>query len=174
MVEQRFDSFDGPNINFKTVIMRQIEVNSEGWVSLLNEIQNNFSDGSLISHEYLKKKFTLENLSYEDYSSVNDFVNAIQQQQFAYMTLIDTLRWNLLEDRQMYLKNVRGDGYVILQPKEQTQYGYNEFIKTVNKAIKEADLIMSNVASVPFEQQAIDNTIRAKCSMLKQMLKSIK
>lgn len=95
-------------------------------------------------------------------------------QQFSYMTLVDTLRWQLLESEKMYIKNVRGDGYTVLNPKDQTQYGYDELLKTVKQAIKEADVIMTNVRSVPNEQQYKDNDLRAKCSILKQMLSSIK
>ena len=37
--------------------MKQIEVNSEAWLSLILEISENYSDGSLISHKWLKKKW---------------------------------------------------------------------------------------------------------------------
>nr|DAF41314.1 MAG TPA: hypothetical protein [Caudoviricetes sp.] len=154
--------------------MRQIEVNSQAWVSLIDEILNGFTTGILIPHEWLKHKFTLEAIRYEDYDSTEDFIKAIQMQQFAYMTLVDTLRWQLLEERSVYLKNIRGDGYTLLSPTEQVRYGYDEFLKTVKGAIKQADAIMNNVLPVPHEQQAIDNDLRARCSMLKQMLLSVK
>lgn len=154
--------------------MKQIEIGSQAWTSLLDEIQNKFNPGDLIPHEWLKHKFTLEKLRYEDFEDTDDFVQAIQMQQFAYMTLIDSLRWQLLEERSAYLKNIRGDGYTVLPPPEQTKYGYDEFMKAVKSAIKQADLIMNNVLSVPIEQQAKDNDLRARCSMLKQMLLSVK
>lgn len=154
--------------------MKQIEINSEAWISLLDEIINKFEAGTLIAHDWLRHKFTLEKLHYEDFESTEDFVKAIQMQQFAYMTLVDTLRWQLLEERNVYLKNIRGDGYTLLPAKEQVKYGYDEFLKTVKTAIKQADLIMNNVLPVPLEQQAKDNDLRARCSMLKQMLLSVK
>lgn len=154
--------------------MRQIEIGSQAWTSLLDEIQNKFKPGDLIPHEWLKHKFTLEKLRYEDFEGTEDFIQGLQVQQFAYMTLIDSLRWQLLEERSAYLKNIRGDGYTVLPPPEQTKYGYDEFMKTVKSAIKQADLIMNNVHSVPIEQQARDNDLRARCSMLKQMLLSVK
>lgn len=154
--------------------MRQIEVNSDAWVSLIEEIVTNYSDGKLISHEWLKDKFGLKQLLIEDFENTEDFIKGLQIQQFSYMTLVDTLRWQLLENEKMYIKNVRGDGYTVLNPKDQTQYGYDELLKTVKQAIKEADVIMTNVRSVPNEQQYKDNDLRAKCSILKQMLSSIK
>lgn len=95
-------------------------------------------------------------------------------QQFAYMTLVDTLRWQLLEERSVYLKNIRGDGYTILPSNEQVKYGYDDFLKTVKASIKQADLIMNKVLPVSIEQQSRDNDLRARCSMLKQMLLSVK
>lgn len=154
--------------------MKQIEIGSEAWTSLLDEILNGFDPGDLISHKWLKHKFTLEKLRYEDYEGTEAFVYAIQMQQFAYMTLIDSLRWQLLEERSVFLKNIRGDGYTLLPAKEQVQFGYDEFVKMVKDAVKRADLIMNNVQPVPAEQQAKDNDLRARCSMLKQMLLSIR
>ena len=64
----------------------------------------------------------------KDFDNTEDFIEAIQMQQFSYMTLVDTLRWQLLEDQKIYIKNIRGDGYQIVQPTEQVQYGYDKFI----------------------------------------------
>lgn len=154
--------------------MKQIEIGSEAWNSLLNEVLDKFNPGDLISHKWLKHKFALKKLCYEDYEGTEEFVYAIQMQQFAYMTLIDSLRWQLLEEQSVFFKNIRGDGYILLPAKEQVQFGYDEFVKTVKDAVKRADLIMNNVQPVPAEQQAKDNDLRARCSMLKQMLLSIK
>ena len=102
--------------------MKQIEVNSEAWLSLILEISENYSDGSLISHEWLKDKFGLKQIELSDFEDTNDFLDALQTQQFAYMTLVDTLRWQLLEVEQMFIRNIRGSGYVVIQPSDQTEY----------------------------------------------------
>ena len=154
--------------------MKQIEVNSDAWVSLLGEIAGNFSDGKLIPHDWLKRRFGLGDLKVDDFDTVDDFIKGLQMQQFAYMTLIDTLRWQLLENEKMYIRNIRGDGYTIVNATDQTQYGYDSFIRDVKQAIKEADMIMNNVRNVPSERQAKDNDLRAKCSILKQLLQNIK
>ena len=154
--------------------MKQIEINSEAWTSLFEEIRDNFGDGTLIPHRWLKSKFFFEKLNKDDFQSTEDFIEAIQMQQFAYLTLVDTLRWQLLEDEKMYLKNVRGDGYIILKSSEQVQYGYNSFIADFKKAAKEANLIMTNVRNVNSEQQFKDNDLRAKMALLSQMVKNIK
>ena len=154
--------------------MKQIEIGSEAWTSLFEEIRDNFGDGTLIPHKWLKSKFFFEKLNKDDFQNTDEFVEAIQMQQFAYLTLIDTLRWQLLEEEKMYLKNVRGDGYVILKAGEQVQYGYDSFINDFKKAAKEANMIMTNVRNVNSEQQFKDNDLRAKMALLNQMVKSIK
>ena len=176
MVVSGFDSLGGflRSLTIKTYKMKQIEVYSEAWVSLLSEIAEQYADGNLITHEWLKDKFGLKELKLEDFDSVEEFVKGLQYQQFAYMTLVDTLRWQLLEQEKMYIRNIRGDGYEVVNEKDQVKYGYDEFLRTVKKAIKEADLIMNNVRPVPNENQYKDNDLRAKCSMLKQMLLSVK
>ena len=62
--------------------MSKIEVNSVEWVSLLDEIQLKHTDGSLISHEYLKEKFRTETLSFSDYENVDEFIIALNNNRF--------------------------------------------------------------------------------------------
>ena len=153
---------------------RIIEVGSDGWLGLLSEIADKFGDGSLIKHEWLKDKFGLKELSLEDYETISAFLKAIEIQQFAYMSLVDKLRWELLSEYKMFIRNIRGEGYEILRPEDQTQYGYDSFIDDVKKAIRVAGLIMNNVQKVDLTQQAKDNDLRAKFGIMKQMLSSIK
>lgn len=153
---------------------RIIEVGSDGWMSLLNEIVEQFGDGKLIPHDWLKTKFGLKKLSLKDFNAVEDFLKGLEIQQFAYMSLVDKLRWQLLEEYKSYIKNQRGDGYIILRPEDQTQYGYDSFVDDVKKAIRVAGLIMNNVQQVNMEQQRKDNDLRAKFGVMRQMLSSIR
>lgn len=154
--------------------MKQTEENFEAWDSLLSEIAANYANGELISHVWLKKKFGLAELKLEQFDSVGDFIEGLQLQQFSYMSLIDTLRWKLLESERLYIRNVRGDGYVIVKPSQQTSFGFSEFLKDIKKAMRETDLIINNVREVSPEQQSKDNDIRARYGIMKQMLSEIK
>lgn len=154
--------------------MRYIEINSDSWYSLKKEITSTFLPGELISHEWLQKKFHLKELKFKDYENEDAFIDAFKKYQFDYMFLIDTLRWQLLEEYKGYLKNVHGEGHIILPSNEQVKYGYDKFIQTVKGGIKKTDVIMKYVPPVPASQQAVDNDIRARYSMLKQMLSGIK
>ena len=153
---------------------RIIEVGSDGWRSLLSEIVGQFGDGKLIPHDWLKTKFCLKKLYLKDFETVEDFLKGLEIQQFAYMSLVNKLRWQLLEEYKSYIKNQRCEGYIILRPEDQTQYGYNTFIDHIKKEIRFAGLIMNNVQQVNMEQQRKDNDLRAKYGVMRQMLSSIR
>ena len=147
---------------------------SEGWEIFLHKIAEEFGEGKHISHDWLKEQFGLEKLQLENFESSEDFIQAFTLQQFAYMNVVDAVRWGLLEQEKMYLVNVRGEGYVIMRPEDQTQFAYDGFISDIKKAIKVAGLIMNNVQPVDLTQQAKDNDLRAKFGVMKQMLAAIK
>lgn len=154
--------------------LEKLGFSPDGWNSFVAEIAATFGNGNLISHDWLKERFGLKKLRIEDYGTVEEFLNARDDQQWAYMTCTDALRWSLLEQEKMYIRNIRGDGYEIIKPQDQVKYGYDEFVKDIKKAVNEAGLIMSNVRPVDFAQQASDNNLRAKFGLMKQMLKDLK
>lgn len=146
----------------------------EGWADFLKRLAEEYGNGKLISHDWLKEQFGLKKCNLKDFDSVEDFVKALEVQQFAYMQIVDAVRWELLKQEKMYIRNVRGDGYEIIRPEDQVQYGYDGFISDIKKAIREAGLIMNNVCQVDLTQQSKDNDLRAKFGMMKQMLNSIR
>lgn len=146
----------------------------EGWADFLESLAEEYGNGKLISHDWLKEQFGLKKCNLKDFDSVEDFVKALEVQQFAYMQIVDAVRWELLKQEKMYIRNVRGDGYGIIRPEDQVQYGYDGFISDIKKAIREAGLIMNNVCKVDLTQQSKDNDLRAKFGMMKQMLNSIR
>lgn len=146
----------------------------DGWEQFLKELADNYGDGKLITHEWLKQQFGLKKIILGDYECVDDFVKALEVQQFAYMQIVDAVRWELLKQEKMYIKSVRGEGYEVIRPEEQVQYGYDEFVNDIKKAIREAGLIMNNVIAVDLAQQSKDNDLRAKFGAMKQMLGNIK
>lgn len=146
----------------------------DGWVKFLGTLAAEYGDGKLISHDWLKEQFGLKKCSLEDYESVDEFVKALEVQQFAYMSIVDSVRWELLKQERMFIRSVRGEGYAVVKAEDQVQYGYDEFVSEIKKSIREAGLIMNNVLPVDLSQQAKDNDLRAKFGIMKQMLSSIK
>lgn len=62
------------------------------------ELVANFDEDQLISHKWLKEKFGLPKLSFENYDkNVDAYIEAIQLQQFTYMEMVDKLREDLLK-----------------------------------------------------------------------------
>lgn len=146
----------------------------DGWSSFIGQIVAEYGDGKLISHLWLREKFGFKELQLSDFEDLESFLKARDIQQMTYGNAIEALRWELLKQEKMYFRNIFGEGYQIIRPDEQVQYGYDSFIKDIKKAIREAGLIMSNVRQVDFSQQAKDNDLRAKFGVMKQMLSSIK
>lgn len=141
---------------------------------VIEEIISNYADGTLIPHEWLKKKCGLTMPDFKDYEDVSDFIKAVQMQQFSYMNFTDSIRWELIEKWNMWFKNERGEGYVILNPKDQVSFGYDRFNDGLKRLIKETNLIMNNVRAVNGEQQAKDNDLRAKYAAMRMMLETIR
>ncbi len=137
-------------------------------------IIQNYLDGQLITHDWLRERCGFDPLRYDDYGNVSDLFEAFKAQQFQYMTVVDNIRSILLNDHNRYLKNCRGWGYVILNPKDQVTFGYERFVDGLKKLMKETNLIMNNVCTVNGEQQAKDNDLRAKYAAMKMMLETIK
>lgn len=169
-----FPWFDSTGAAHIINVMEKMEINSEGWFALLAEIANNYSDGALIPHQWLKDKLGLKRLDLNDFESPEELIKGHEVQQFAYMSFIDNIRWQLLEKENIYLRNIRGDGYVILNPKDQTKFGYDRFINEMKKLTKECDMIMNRVKNVPEEQRSKDNDMRAKFNIMRTMLSTIK
>lgn len=146
----------------------------DGWEKFIGELAVRFGDGRLISHEWLKEQFGLKELNLEEFASLEEFLKARDNQQFAYMTIVDAVRWELLEQEKMYIASVRGDGYKVIHPADQTRFGYEQFMNDIKKAVKEAGAIMNSVLPVDVRRQAEDNDLRAKFGMMKQLLENIK
>lgn len=122
------------------------ELTSEVLGQFEEELVANFDENQLISHKWLKEKFGLPKLSFEDYGKdVNSYIEAIQLQQFTYMAMVDKLREDLLKNKQCCLRNVWGNGYVIVPSNEQASYGYDQMISDIKKALKQGQDIINNV-----------------------------
>lgn len=91
------------------------------------ELVANFDEDQLISHKWLKEKFGLPKLSFENYDkNVDAYIEAIQLQQFTYMEMVDKLREDLLKNKQCCLRNDWGKGYKIVPSNKQANYGYEQ------------------------------------------------
>ena len=150
-----------------------LKTGTDAWEDFKAEIASSFKPGAIITHDFLKSKFNFKQASFSDYADEAQFVMAVELQQFAYMSLIDALRWDLLSEYKLYLRSIRGEGYSFLPPTEQVAYAYDSSLKAIRKEIREASLIMANVMSTDAEQQKKDNDARAKFAFLKQLMRGL-
>lgn len=138
---------------------------------IIEKIIAAFSPGDLITHSFLREQFNIVDPAIEDFKTTDEFVAELQNIQFNYMTMVDKLRFDLLTTQRYYLKNVRGDGYTLLPPKEQVTFAYDQALTDIKKSIKQAKNIMSNMRfeEVSPEQAAKDVQLFTKMDKFAQM-----
>lgn len=143
---------------------------------IVAKIVSEFSPGDLITHDYLYLAFQIADLRIEDFTHTELFVQAFKNDQFKYMGLVNKLRDELLEKEFYYLKNIRGDGYVLLPPKEQVKFAYDTAMTQIQKEFCEAKNIMLNCRTdvIPPEQIAKNHDLIARLSNLQQVFRKEK
>lgn len=152
------------------MIVMEKEIEGARVKEVMEEVIRIFDAGHLIPHEWLKKRFEIKRLRFDTFGNEREYDRARDKQEFDYLFYIDELREGLLESRTGYLKNIRGDGYMILPANEQVRYGIKRFKRNIEKIIRKTDPIINKVPPVSTAQQARDNDLRARYSALKQML----
>jgi len=95
-----------------------------------------FSDGDVLSMHWVK-----ESLDIKEPKKLSE-VNRIQ---FETLQKINMFKTELLTKHNIALRNVRGSGYMVVPPKEQTYYAIEEGVKHFNKGIKKAENLLDNM-----------------------------
>jgi len=141
---------------------------------IIAKIVSEFEPGQLITHDYLRDIFNIKFPQIRNYNNTAKYVEDYQNIQFKYMQMVDNLRNELLEKEMYYLRNIRGDGYTLLPPKDQVQFGFNSAIDAIKKELKTARNIMLNVRTnaIPTEQVGKNNDLIARLSNLQQVFSS--
>ena len=151
------------------------ELTNEVLGAFEEEFVASFDEGQLIPHKWLKEKFGLPKLAFEDYDKdVDAYIEAIQLQQFTYMAMVDKLREDLLKNKQCCLRNVWGNGYVIVPSNEQASYGYDQMISDIKKALKQGSDIINNVRPLPMEEQSKYYDTLAKLAKVRDVFANLK
>lgn len=153
-----------------------IQTDSPEWIALIERVINEFEIGQLIPHEWLRQMFQIKPLDMKGYPDTRTFIMAVQDQQFEFLGLFEHLRKDILKNHEFLLVNIRGQGYRILHPKDQTSYAYDSMIRDIKKAFKEAGDIMTHVRTnlVDQDQRAKDRQLFSKMGSLKQLFSSFR
>jgi len=110
-----------------------------------------FKDGDIISHEEIRILIGLQEPTYDDLDQIPNTrrVELIKERtknyQFAYLQEVEDLKDCLLKDHKILLKNVRGEGYRLMPPHEQTHEAMSTLKKEVGVSIKKANDVLTNV-----------------------------
>ena len=134
-------------------------------------LENNVGD--LITHSFLKDLFRLQMPLISNFTNQFDFLEHLRDYDFAYMSLVDKLRTDLLKYHNVYLKNIRGDGYILMPSNEQTDYAMKYINNGIKKAINEGLNILQHTKldNLTQEQRQKNADSIARASLLKQITK---
>lgn len=140
---------------------------------LVTQIVALFGENRIIPHAWFKQSFGIDQLDMKDYDTTMDFIKANDEQTFQYMSLIKQLTDYMLKKHNMLLRNVWGEGYLIVPADEQTQYGFDKLCEDFKKLSRTCDAIMAHVRPVSSEQAAKDADLRAKANALRMAFKAM-
>lgn len=124
-----------------------------------------FPPGSLITHAWLEEHFEMpapaDPMTFK----------AFQTRQFEWLRNVDSLRTYLLEDHQIYLESIAGEGYRVVPPSEQTKVADGRFEREAARAFQRVTTALENVRVEQLtDAQRRENTDAvAKIAMLRGM-----
>lgn len=125
-------------------------------------LQEGIEYGRVITHEWLDKHLEL------DVSSPN--------YGFDKLSRFENFRNRLVEKYKIHLKNVKGEGYRILPPEEQTVSAVKETFKSISRTVRKGIFYLSNVDTTKLssEQKKENTDALVRMSGLKGMVKKEK
>lgn len=146
------------------------------WFNLMDKLVANYKPGELIPHENLKNLFLIKEPVFKDFDSQEEFLEAVKLLQFEYMTMIDKLRWDILENYKLYLRSIKGDGYSFLPANEQTDFAKKQTMESIRKEMASGVMIMKNLRfeDINPDERRKNADELAKLGQLHQILKSIR
>lgn len=100
-----------------------------------------FKEGDVVSHSWLEEHFGMKKLD-EDRPLLPADWNA---RQFEWLRNIEAFRTELLEQHQIFLSSVFGQGYRLVPPREQTAIAQERFERDAKRSYRKAANTLKNV-----------------------------
>ncbi len=138
------------------------------WRQAVREfLEADFEPGFVVQHQWLEAHFGMDPL--EDETSIT--VAQFRDRQFEWLRNLEAFKTELLEQHQICLVSVHGEGYRVVPPSEQTGTAQEKFEREVKRSYKQAASRMKNVRVAELtDSQRKDNVDAiAKLSMLRGM-----
>jgi len=126
-----------------------------------------FSYGDLITFDWMHEHFKIIKPTEGNFDT-------FQAYQFEMLACIDGFRAEMLEEYKVALENVRGRGYRLVFPKEQTGYAETQFHKDLKRNIRKAVSLLHNIAVEALDAQDRQKNLDAlgRIGSLKAMAKN--
>lgn len=102
------------------------------WKQAVQDFLAEFKYGDIVPHDWLVARFGLP-LPDDQMTAT-----AFQARQFEWLSSIEGFKAKLLNDHQVLLQSVRGEGYRWVPPTDQTQAATREFEREASKAFRSA------------------------------------
>lgn len=133
------------------------------------------SYGSFVSHKDIERWADLPPVTFasiQELSSQHEFKELIESRQFGLLNAVDALKKYLLHKKQMMLVNVRGEGYRIANPGEQTDIAVSKGMKQIQKGLATAAEGVEHVNKtlLSSEERAYNESVGARLKGLNIML----
>lgn len=100
-----------------------------------------FKPGDMVPHDWLQEHFDMGGLS--DGASLT--LQEYRDRQFKWLQSVEAFKAELLEDHQIYLASVYGEGYRWVPPREQTGLAMEKFEREAKRVFRQAALRLKHV-----------------------------
>lgn len=95
-----------------------------------------YNDGDIIQMSWIHRA-----LEIKDPRTISD----VKASQFDLLQKMEMFKSILLEKHNIALKNIRGEGYMVVPPKDQARYAAAEGIRAFNKGMKRTESLLDNI-----------------------------
>ena len=151
-------------------ILKQLVELHPAWRQAIKDfVSAEFKPGHVLDYDWLYAHFKIPQPSGS--SSLND----AEQAQLRFLSAFKNFEETLLTDHQTALQNVRGIGYRIVPPKDQTEWAEKDGFSEIRKAYRKLGDRLSNVAidQLSAEDRKKNADALARYAMLKAMVKRV-
>lgn len=109
------------------------------WKQAVRDFLGEFGYGDIVPHEWLVQRFGLPEQN-ERMSAA-----AFQARQFEWLACIEGFKATLLNEHQVLLQSVRGEGYRWVPPADQTNVAQRDFEREAGRVFRTAGQRLRNV-----------------------------
>jgi hypothetical protein len=130
-----------------------------------------FKEGYVVSHAWYESHFGMEPLD-EDKPLLPADWNI---RQFTWLQNIESFRTELLEQHQVFLSNVFGQGYRLVPPREQTAIAQEKFERDAKRSYRKAATTLKHIRAAELTEAERKENLDAiaRIAMLRGMHKSL-